>query len=202
MAKTPFPRLILASSSPYRRQQLENLGLPFTAVAPRFDEDLTLESDPAKLALHLARGKAMSVAPDFPDAIIIGSDQVIWFDGHILAKPGTKQRALAELKQLRSGSHDFFMGLFLHHTGINESQEFSVKGSARLRADLSDEELSRYVELDNPIDCAGSAKTEGPGLMLFERLDCEDWSAIIGLPIIALTTGLRRWGFPLFPPQA
>lgn len=192
------PELILASTSPYRQELLTRLGLQFRAVAPRFEETHAHNGDPGALALELARGKAMSVASDFPNAILIGCDQVVWFEGRVLGKPGSKERAFAELRALRGRTHEFYMGLFLYHTQERAAQEFIVQGSAKLRADLSEEELRRYIEIDNPIDCAGSAKTEGVGLMLFERLDCEDWTAIVGLPIIALTTGLRNWGYLLF----
>lgn len=195
---TSLPQLILASTSPYRQELLARLGLKFRAVAPRFEETHEHNGDPGALALELARGKAMSVASDFPNAILIGCDQVVWFEGRVLGKPGSRARAFAELRALRGHTHEFYMGLFLYHTEKNVAQEFVVQGSAKLRADLSEAELQRYIEIDNPIDCAGSAKTEGVGLMLFERLDCEDWTAIVGLPIIALTTGLRNWGYPLF----
>lgn len=192
------PELVLASTSPYRQELLARLGLKFRAVAPRFEETHGHNGDPGALALELARGKAMSVAEDFANAILIGCDQVVWFEKRVLNKPGSKERAFEELRALRGRTHEFYMGLFLYHTGKKITQEFIVKGSAELRADLTNEELQRYVEIDNPIDCAGSAKTEGAGLMLFERLDCEDWTAIIGLPVIALTTGLRNWGFRFF----
>jgi septum formation protein len=197
-ASSKPPGLVLASTSPYRREQLARMGLKFVAVTPKFDETHIHNGDPAALALALARGKAMSVAADFANAIVIGSDQIVWCDGRVLGKPGTKERAWQELCALRGRRHEFYMGLFLFHTEKKAAQEFIVKGSARLRADLTEEELRQYVEIDNPVDCAGSAKTEGPGLMLFERLDCEDWTAIIGLPVIALTTALRLWHYPVF----
>jgi len=193
-----IPDLILASTSPYRQELLRRAGLKFLAVAPRFEEVYDHLSNPAGLALALARGKAMSVAADFPNAILIGSDQVVWFENRVLIKPGTPERALSELKNLRGHTHEFYMGLFLYHTGLRASQEFVVNGAAKLRADLTDDELRRYIELDDPVNCAGSAKIEGPGLMLFERLDCEDWTAIIGLPMIKLTAALRRWDYPIF----
>lgn len=196
--QSKFPELILVSTSPYRQQLMSQMGLNFRAVAPRFDENHIHNGGPAKLALELARGKTMSVADDFHNAILIGSDQVVWFDGHVLGKPGTPERALQELQRLRGRTHEFYMGLYLYHTALRASQEFIVNGSAQLRADLSDEELRAYIALDNPVDCAGSAKTEGPGLMLFERLACEDWTAIVGLPMIKLTTALRKWGVAVF----
>lgn len=192
------PDLVLVSTSPYRRELMAKMGFRFRAVAPRFEENHVHNGDPGELALALARGKAMSVAGDYPHAILIGSDQVVWCDGRVLAKAGTPERAWRELQSLRGRTHEFYMGLYLHHTASNLSQEFLITGSGRLRADLSDEELRAYIALDNPIDCAGSVKTEGPGLLLFERLDCEDWTAIIGLPIIALTTALRKWDYSIF----
>ena len=177
---------------------MQRAGLKFRAVAPRFEEVYDNHDDPAKLALAFARGKAMSVAADFPNAILIGSDQVVWFENRILTKPGTPERALEELQTLRGHTHEFYMGLFLFHTGLQASQEFVVKGAARLRPDLADEELQRYIALDDPVNCAGAAKIEGPGLLLFERMDCEDWTAIVGLPMIKLTTALRKWGYPIF----
>ena len=153
---TSLPQLILASTSPYRQELLARLGLQFRAVAPRFEETHEHNSDPGALALELARGKAMSVAEDFPNAVLIGSDQVVWFEGRVLNKPGSQARALEELRALRGHTHEFYMGLFLYHTQKKVGQEFVVKGSAKLRADLTEEELWRYVEIDNPIDCAGS----------------------------------------------
>ncbi|MDZ7288634.1 MAG: Maf family protein [candidate division KSB1 bacterium] len=193
-----IPELILVSTSSYRRKLLEQLGLPFRAVAPKFEENHLDFSDPRDLVKALSRGKAMSVAGEFPNAILIGSDQAVWFDGKILGKPGNAVRALEQLQRLRGKLHKFYMGLFLYHTGIKQSQEFLVSGSASLRRDLTDEELRAYIELDKPFDCAGAAKIEGRGLMLYETLICDDWSAIIGLPLMTLTTGLRKWGYPIF----
>ena len=196
--ESPHPELVLASTSPYRKQILENLQLKFRCFNPHFEEIHDNTERPEKLAIVLARGKAMSIAQNFRNAIVIGSDQIVWYEGEVLCKPGSQQRAFEELKRLRGHVHQFFMGLFLYHTELEESQEFVVTGAAKLRRDLTDKELMQYVKRDNPIDCAGSAKTKGCGLMLFERLDCEDWTAIVGLPVIALTTGLRKWKYPLF----
>jgi septum formation protein len=193
-----IPNLILVSTSPYRRELLARLGLPFQTVAPKFEENHTDFSDPGKLVTAVARGKAMSVAGDFPNAILIASDQAVWCDGEILGKPGNAGRALQQLQRLREKEHEFYTGLFLHHTGIEQSQTFLICGSAHLRRDLTNEELQAYIELDKPFDCAGAAKIEGRGLLLYEKLICDDWSAIIGLPLIKLTTALRQWKYPLF----
>lgn len=193
-----LPELVLASTSPYRQELMQRAGLKFRAVAPHFEEVHNDNDDPAALALALARGKAMSVAANFPDAILIGCDQVVSFESRILTKPGSPERALEELKKLRGRTHEFYTGLFLRHTGMQAEQELMVKGSAQLRADLTDAELHRYIEIDDPSNCAGSAKIEGPGLLLFARMDCEDWTAIIGLPMMKLASALRNWGYPIF----
>jgi septum formation protein len=196
-----IPELILVSTSPYRRQQLEQLGLPFRAVAPKFDESKASLSDPRELVKALAAGKAMSVAADFSNANLIASDQAVWVDGEILGKPGTAEAALAQLQKMRQKLHKFYMGLFLYHTGLQNSKEFLLSGAGRFRRDLTDDELRAYIEMDKPFDCAGSARIEGRGIMLYDSLRCDDWSAIIGLPLMALTTALRQWGYPIFPKE-
>jgi septum formation protein len=197
-SREAHPELILVSTSPYRRELMTRLQLPFRAVEPRFEENHQAYDDPRKLVLELARGKAMSVAEDFPNDILIGSDQIVWFEGRPLGKPLTPERALQQLQTFRGKEHEFFTGLFLYDGRRHASQDFCIAGRARLRADLSDDELRDYIALDNPLHSAGGAKTEGPGLMLYDKLDCEDWTAIIGLPVMALATGLRKWGYPLF----
>jgi len=140
----------------------------------------------------------MSVANEFSDAILIGSDQIVWFNGKPVGKPLTLERALEQLQSLRGKDHEFYTGLYLYDCRRQESQEYCIVGRGHLRADLSDEELRTYIELDNPLHSAGGVKTEGIGLMLFDKLECEDWTAIIGLPVMALATGLRKWKYPLF----
>ena len=197
-ASLDVPELILVSTSPYRRELLERLRVPFRTVVPRFKEDHHASDDPRRLVLELSRGKAMSVAADFPRAILIGSDQIVWCEGRPQGKPATPERALRQLQSLRGKDHEFYTGLFLHHTGRSTSQEYCVIGRGRLRADLTDDELRAYIALDDPVNSAGAVKTEGPGLMLFDKLECEDWTAIIGLPVMALVSSLRKWGYPIF----
>ena len=177
---------------------MERLRLPFRVVAPRFEEHHHAYNDPRKMVLDLSRGKAMSVASEFSDAILFGSDQIVWFEGKPVGKPLTQERALKQLQSLRGKDHEFFTGLYLYDCRRRESQEFCIVGHGCLRADLSDDELRSYIELDNPLHSAGGVKTEGPGLMLFDKLECEDWTAIIGLPVMALARGLRKWGYPNF----
>lgn len=204
VANASLPELILVSTSPYRRELLERLRLPFRTVAPRFAENHHDYDDPQRLVLELSRGKVMSVvedpsvAADFSNVILIGSDQIVWFNGKPIGKPGTPELALAQLQRFRGKEHEFYTALYLYHSRRRESQEFCIVGRARLRADISDDELRAYIVLDNPINSAGGAKTEGPGLMLYDKLDCEDWTAIIGLPVMALVTGLRKWRYPIF----
>jgi len=192
------PELILVSTSPYRRELLERLRLPFRAVAPRFEENYHGYDDPRRLVLELARGKVMSVVEDFSNAILIGSDQIVWFDGAPIGKPLTPERALTQLQNFRGKEHEFYTGLFLYDIQNCVAQEFCIAGRARLRADLSDDELGAYIALDDPLQSAGGAKTEGPGLMLYDKLECEDWTAIIGLPVMALANALRKWKYSLF----
>lgn len=177
---------------------MQRLHMPFQAVAPRFDENHHAYDDPRRMVVALSRGKAMSVAEDFSDAILIGSDQIVWFDGKPIGKPLTSERAFAQLQKCRGQEHEFYTGLFLFDCRHRRSQEFCIIGRGRLRADLMDEELRAYVEQDDPIHSAGGVKTEGAGLILFDKLECEDWTAIIGLPVMALASGLRQWGYPIF----
>lgn len=197
-----IPELVLVSTSPYRRELLQRLQLPFRTVTPRFEENHPDYDDPRRMVAELSRGKAMSVAEDFSDAILIGSDQIVWFEGKPIGKPLTPESALQQLQTLRGKQHEFYTGLYLYDCRRRASQEFCVVGRGRLRADLSDEELCSYIELDNPLHSAGGVKTEGPGLMLFDKLECEDWTAIIGLPVMALVSGLRKWGYLLFSPTS
>jgi septum formation protein len=193
-----LPDILLVSTSPYRRGLMERLQMPFRVAAPRFDENHRAYDDPREMVLELSRGKAMSVAADFTDAILIGSDQIVWFDGKPVGKPLSQEGALRQLQSLRGKDHEFYTGLYLYDCRRRESQEFCIVGYGRLRADLSDEELRSYIELDDPLNSAGGVKTEGMGLMLFDKLECEDWTAIVGLPVMALASGLRKWGYRLF----
>ena len=188
--------LILASTSPYRRELLERLGIPFRCVAPLVDEE-KLKADmagatPQELAEALASLKAFSVAQVEPDAVVIGGDQLVFFEGSILGKPGTVERAIEQLRAMSGRSHELITavqvicsGQFFPHTDVT---------TLRLRR-LTLDEIRRYVGADRPLDCAGSYKLESRGIALFERIDSDDHSAIVGLPLIGLTTILRSLGF-------
>ena len=188
--------LILASTSPYRRALLARLGVPFRCVAPEIDEDQWKGRGlgPRELAEGLAAAKAVAVARREPGAIVIGSDQLVAFQGRVLGKPGTADRAVEQLMELSGCEH-------LLITAMSVQASDRVDGHtdvARLRLrELSRDEAERYVEAERPIDCAGSYKIEGLGIALFDRVESEDHTAIVGLPLIALATILRGFGLPI-----
>lgn len=191
----PDPRnhLILASTSPYRRELLSRLGLPFDAVAPPFPEDLTGLS-PAQHALFSAWYKAKSVADAGGEGIIIGSDQVLALEGReILGKPGTKEGAVAQLMRMAGREHWFFTGLACYRTATDEFYLDVVPVQVRLK-DLTAAQIEAYVTREMPIDCAGSFKIESLGIALMERVRSTDPTALIGLPLISLSRMLTSLG--------
>lgn len=187
--------LILASTSVYRRELLARLGLPFRVVAPSFDEE-TLKGgtlSPDDLALRLAQEKAASVAARYPDACVIGSDQVVTLDGTLLGKPRTRERAIEQLEALSGRVHRLLTALVLLGPRGQSAAQLDVH-HMQMRA-LGRDELTRYVDADQPLDCAGSYKIESRGIALFSRVEGSDFTAITGLPLIALTSMLRTRGF-------
>lgn len=191
-----MPNLVLASTSRYRRALLERLGLEFEQEAPGVDEDAAKAeiSDPRALAQHLARAKARAVAARRPGDVVIGSDQVGALGLERLDQPGSPERARAQLSQLAGRTHELITAVCV----LDPSGEWEHTDVARLTArPLSQAEIARYVELDDPVDCAGSYKLERAGVALFENIDCADHSAITGLPLIALCGQLRNLGFEL-----
>jgi septum formation protein len=195
MPPPPAP-LILASTSPYRRDLLSRLGLPFACRAPLVDEDALKPAlaglDPAEIALRLAVAKARSVAIDAPEATVIGSDQLVAFEGQVLGKPGTAEAAIAQLLAMSGRSHQLVTALAVCRDG-HEQTHVDI-ATLTLRS-LSRDEVARYVEADRPLDCAGAYKLERQGITLFERIEAADHSAITGLPLIALVTMLRACGY-------
>jgi len=187
--------LVLASTSGYRRALLERLGLPFAAVAPRCDEDLLKAAGlPAEqLVAQLSRLKAESVAADHPDALILGSDQAAELDGEILGKPGTEERACAQLQRLQGREHRLLTGLCLLDAATGHRAEALDIHRLRLRP-LTPEQIARYVAKDQPLDCAGSYKIEGPGIALFDSIHGRDFTAIIGLPLTRTVALLAKFG--------
>lgn len=201
MPTTPaLPRLILASGSAYRRELLSRLHLPFQYQAPDLDETAQPHEAPEQTAARLARKKAQAVAAQFPDSLVIGSDQVATLDGVQIGKPGTHERALAQLQTMRGRSVVFHTALCLidnRRDAPDPVQAHTVPTTVQFR-DLPDRELDAYLRIEQPYDCAGSAKNEGLGIALIESILSTDPTALTGLPLIALTTMLRRAGLQFF----
>ena len=195
------PALILASTSRYRRELLLRLRLPFSVVAPQTDETAQAGETPAALAVRLALAKARAVAALQPHAVVIGSDQVADLDGQALGKPGSHERAREQL-QLLSGRLAVFqtaVAVVRADTGFEQVELAAVKVQF---AQLDDARIERYLRLEQPYDCAGSAKCETLGIALLERIDSDDPTALIGLPLIRTCRLLRAAGIdPLLQAQ-
>jgi len=195
------PRLILASSSAYRRELLGRLRLPFEVMVPDIDESPLPGEAPETTALRLARSKAQAVAARAPGAVVIGSDQVATLDGEQIGKPGNHDHALAQLQKMRGRRVVFHTALCLW-----DGRAAALTGGAQLEniqtfvtfRDLPDAELDAYLRIEQPYDCAGSAKNEGLGIAILETIDSSDPTALTGLPLIALTGMLRKAGFSFF----
>jgi septum formation protein len=191
---TAMPRLILASTSNYRRELLERLRLPFTTASPKVDELPRPGESPKALATRLATAKAEAVAKLHPDAWVIGADQVADCDDEILGKPGTAERARAQLAICNGRVVSFHTAARLVGPADGQSELHVDLTRVKFRL-LEAAEIERYVELDQPLDCAGSFRSEGLGITLFDRLECDDPTALVGLPLIWLAGALRRAGF-------
>jgi septum formation protein len=189
-------RLVLASTSRYRRELLERLGLTFETAAPELDEAPLAGEDAAATALRLSVGKAQSVAPAFPDALIIGADQVASSEGKRLGKPGNHENAVRQLRSLSGKTADFNTAVSLLDPREGKLQSQMVTCRVAFRA-LDDKTIDAYLRREQPYDCAASAKVEGLGIALIERIDTEDPTSLIGLPLIALTRMLERAGLPV-----
>ena len=189
------PRLILASTSRYRREMRSRFGLPFDAVAPGVDETPLDGEAPLDLVQRLAAAKAAAVARAYPDACVMGSDQLAEFDGRVLGKPGTPERAIEQLRDM-SGREVTFLTALCVMRGEHEVGVAVDRTVVRFRT-LSQAEVERYVEAEQPLDCAGSFKSEGRGITLFDAIETVDPTALIGLPLIATARLLRDAGFVL-----
>jgi septum formation protein len=185
-------KLILASTSVYRRELLERLRIPFDVISPQVDETPLLGEDTVNLALRLAKAKAAAVAKDHPQAWIIGSDQVADLCGAAIGKPGNFERAMAQLQLMRGATVTFQTALCLMHGDFETT--ISVPTEVTFRK-LADDVLEAYLHAEEPYDCAGSAKSEGSGISLLESIKSDDPTALIGLPLIALSSLLREAGF-------
>jgi septum formation protein len=187
------PRLVLASTSRYRRELLERLRLPFDTRAPGVDESHLPGETPRQLALRLAAAKAEAVAVREPDAWVIGSDQVAELDGAAMGKPGSRDAAIAQLTAMSGREVVFRTALSLAHGDGRRLDEEDVTTVRFRRLDAG--EIARYIDAEAPLDSAGSFKSEGLGIALFDAIESRDPTALIGLPLIATTRLLRKAGF-------
>lgn len=188
--------LILGSTSRYRRELLERLRIPFDLVAPEVDETPAPGETPRDIALRLALAKARAVAARFPQAVVIGSDQVADLHGEPLGKPGDHARATSQLRRMRGQTVVFQTALSVvcQESGFTQTDLAAVRVKFR---DLSDAEIENYLIAEQPYDCAGSAKSEGLGIALLESIDNDDPSALVGLPLIRTCRMIRAAGIQL-----
>jgi len=188
--------IVLASTSAYRAELFERFGLAFTQAAPDCDETGEPGEIPADLALRLANTKARSLSSQYPDSLIIGSDQVCSVGDKILGKPGTVPIAVEQLRQMRGQMVVFHTAVCVLNASTGESNSDVDQTVATLR-DLSDAEIERYIRAEMPLDCAGSFMVEKLGISLFDKIESSDPTALIGLPMIVLAKRLREFGLNL-----
>ena len=189
--------LVLGSTSPYRKALLQRLQIPFEISAPDVDETPLAGEAPRELAQRLAFAKAKVVAKRFPDAVVIGSDQVADLSGVPLGKPGTHENAVTQLRQISGRTVVFQTALSV----VCLNSGFEAHGLAAVNVtfrDLSDHEIETYLRLEKPYDCAGSAKSEGLGIALLASIDSDDPTALVGLPLIRTCQMLRAAGIEIF----
>ncbi|MEY3669732.1 MAG: hypothetical protein RL258_1127 [Pseudomonadota bacterium] len=197
--------LILASTSRYRQLLLSRLGLSFSVQAPGVDEAARAEESAQALAERLAKEKCLAVARQHANAVVIGSDQVAVCDGRILGKPGTAEKALAQLLWQAGKTTDFHTAICLGRLDSQGAPQTRVRTVTtrvvwRTKEELTTERLRQYIAHENPVDCAGAAKSEGLGISLIQAFEGPDPTALVGLPLIALTEMLSAWGLdPLLP---
>lgn len=185
--------LILASSSKYRRELLQKLQIPFNSVSPKVDETALNDEKPHETALRLAQDKARKIGKKHPHALIIGCDQVATLDGEQLGKPGNHANATNQLQKMRGREVTFHSALCLFNAKTGTMQAEVVPYLVRFR-EISDAQIENYLTKEQPYHCAGSAKSEGLGIALIERMIGEDPNALIGLPLIKLITMLQNEG--------
>jgi len=195
-----MPPIILASTSRYRRELLSRLQLPFTTRSPDAVEDAIDGEAPADMAARLALAKAKSIVA--PNALVIGSDQVASLDGQLLRKPGSAEVAVAQLRAAQGKTVLFHTAVAVIATGSGQTLQHVDRTEVQFRR-LDGIALEQYVRLERPLDCAGSFKSEGLGIALFERITSQDPTALVGLPLIFVADALRRLGAdPLRPTNA
>lgn len=190
-----MPSLLLASTSPYRRELLARLRLPFELARPDTDETPLAGETPMALVQRLAAAKATAVARLHPGAWVLGSDQTAEFEGAALGKPGTREQAIAQLSTMSGREVAFHTGVCLANTAQNGHRALDTTLVRFRRLDTA--EIERYVDAEQPFDCAGSFKSEGLGITLFESIQSQDPTALVGLPLIATARLLREAGFPV-----
>lgn len=186
-------KIVLASSSTYRQSLLKKLGLEFEAVSPEVAEIPDFNEGPDSQALRLAKEKAAAVAPRFPDSLIIGSDQVAVLNGRQLVKPMTRDNAIRQLRESSGECVAFYTAACVLNATTGEMKTDIDRCAVYFRS-LSDQEIERYVDRERPFDCAGGFKSEGLGIVLFEKFEGEDPSALVGLPLIRLARLLTSFG--------
>ncbi len=191
-----IPDLVLASTSVYRKTLLEKIAIPFRCVAPRVDETPQHTESAEQLVLRLALEKAQAVAEQNPESWIIGSDQVCTIDGEIVGKPGTESAAIAQLQAASGKRITFFTGLCLYDA-IHQRYQLCAEPFHVHFRQLTTGQIQRYIKAEQPLNCAGSFKSEGLGITLFHQLEGRDPNCLIGLPLIALIDMLAEWGIEL-----
>lgn len=189
-------KLVLASTSPFRRALLEKLEVEFETAAPDIDESILIDEIPEQMAARLSEAKARAVAGQFDHALVIGSDQVAVVDGQILSKPGDHENAVKQLRRVSGKRVSFLTGLCVINTESKRVQLDVIPFNVIFRK-LSDSQIEHYLHKEKPYNCAGSFKSEGLGIALFERLEGDDPNTLIGLPLIRLIRMLESEGFTI-----
>lgn len=195
------PQLILASTSIYRKELLSKLGISFQALKPTCDEDLlkqqylTQQKKPIEIAESLAQAKAASLHKEFKEAVILGGDQLIDFDGKIIGKSKTKEKAIEQLQLMSGRTHHLVTSICL----LYQNQKWQINHISKMKMkSLSSYEIKNYIDKDLPTDCAGSYKVEQSGIALFEKIETDDFSAIQGIPLMWTSQKLKEIGYELF----
>ncbi|GDX06752.1 nucleoside triphosphate pyrophosphatase [Buttiauxella sp. A111] len=186
-------QIVLASTSAYRRALLEKLGIPFTTAAPQVDETPTSGENARHLVMRLAQAKAQALSTEYPNHLIIGSDQVCVLEGKIVGKPHTEEKAVEQLLIARNTIVTFYTGLALYNSASGNLQVICEPFDVHFRH-LSEQEIRNYVRKEQPLQCAGSFKSEGLGIALFDRLSGKDPNTLVGLPLISLCEMLNNEG--------
>lgn len=195
-APSSQPRLVLASTSQYRRQLLERFGIRFTVAAPDVDESALPGETPIDLVARLARAKAEAVAHRHRASVVLGSDQLAVFGREVIGKPGNPERAIEQLRAFSGHSLTFYTAVHLVHSDTGTNEGHLDHTTVHFRK-LTHEEIDRYVARERPVNSAGAFKVETLGITLFDRIESQDPTALIGLPLIWVSAALRRAGFQL-----